>query len=275
VAGLCALLVPPQVLTEERIQPAREKLRRLDIFGVSILTVALVLFIFAITSGSTAGWKSAMVLAPLIISVLMVVAFFVYETRIPEQYAAMYVSSSPSMIQTLTRLDRPPRTWFLPNFAVLFGAALMPYFYWTTIFTIYTTLWQNFYGISAIMTAVHMLPIGVLAFGVSFSGRLEKLVHPKWLILGGQLAALVSAIMFVFADSWSKYWSLIFPAFCIGTTGAMMAYTHNKFVLLTIAAFLSRTNRSFTALPSSVPHRPPCPVLLVLSSTARSSSDLP
>lgn len=89
VAGLCAWLVPAQVQTEDRNQPASEKLRRLDILGVSILTVALILFIFAITSASTAGWSSAMVIAPLVISVLGVVSFFVYETRIPEEYAAM------------------------------------------------------------------------------------------------------------------------------------------------------------------------------------------
>jgi MFS family permease len=145
---------------------------------------------------------------------------------------------------------RPPRTWFLPNFAVLFAAASMPFFYWTTIFTIYCTLWQNLYGISAIMTAVYMLPIGILAVAVSFSGRLAKVIHPKWLILGGQLAALVSAIMFVFADSWCKYWSLVFPAFCIGTTGAMMAFTHTKFVSHQIMTFFSLAyiNRSFYSI---------------------------
>jgi MFS family permease len=95
VAGLCAWLIPPQVLTEDRIQPSREKLRRLDIPGVSGLTAALILFIFAITSGSTAGWKTAEVLAPLIISIFMIIAFFVYETRIPEQRAAMYILLFP------------------------------------------------------------------------------------------------------------------------------------------------------------------------------------
>jgi MFS family permease len=126
----------------------------------------------------------------------------------------------------------PPRTWFLPNFAVLFGAALVPYFYWTAIFTIYMTLWQSVYGVSPLLAAVHMLPLGVLAFAVSFSGPLARRVQPKWLILGGQLGALASVVMFVFADSWASYWPLLFPAFCIGTSGAMMAYTHNKYAQL-------------------------------------------
>lgn len=60
------------------------KIRQLDLFGVTVLTIALVLFIFALTSTSTAGWKSGEVLAPLIISIFMVVGFFYWETVIEE-----------------------------------------------------------------------------------------------------------------------------------------------------------------------------------------------
>ena len=120
--------------------------------------VALILFIFAVTSGSSSGWASATVLVPLVISVFMVVGFFVYETKIPAEVAAVYVLTEVTARYSfiLTLLDRPPRTWFLPNFAVLFGVALMPYFWWTTIFTIFTTLWQQFYEWSAIETALRM-----------------------------------------------------------------------------------------------------------------------
>ena len=101
--------------------------------------VAIILFIFAVTSGTTEGWGSAAVLAPLIISVFLVAGFFYFETTIPVHRAAI-----------------PPRTWFLPNFMVLFFTALLPFFWWTTVFTIYTTLWQSVWEWSAISTAVHM-----------------------------------------------------------------------------------------------------------------------
>jgi hypothetical protein len=54
-----------------------------------IRLASLILFIFAVTSGSTAGWGSAMVLAPLIIAIFGVVGFFFYETRIPASVAAV------------------------------------------------------------------------------------------------------------------------------------------------------------------------------------------
>ena len=55
----------------------------------------MILFIFAVTSGSIQGWATAYVLAPLIISVLLLVAFFLWEAHIDEVDAAMYVLSSP------------------------------------------------------------------------------------------------------------------------------------------------------------------------------------
>jgi len=44
-----------------------------------------------VTSGSTDGWGSAIVLAPLVISISMMVGFFYWETLVPAEKAAMYV----------------------------------------------------------------------------------------------------------------------------------------------------------------------------------------
>ena len=80
-----------------------------------------------------------MVLAPLIISIFLIAGFFYYETTIPANRAAI-----------------PPRTWFLPNFTVLFFTSLLPFFWFTTVFAVYSTLWQDVYGWSAISTALRM-----------------------------------------------------------------------------------------------------------------------
>ena len=49
----------------------------------------MILFIFAVTSGSINGWGTAGVIAPLVISVVLAAVFFVYEAKIPESYAAL------------------------------------------------------------------------------------------------------------------------------------------------------------------------------------------
>ncbi|CCM01857.1 uncharacterized protein FIBRA_03928 [Fibroporia radiculosa] len=211
IAGACVLLVPPQ---EEQVYVEGARWKSLDLGGVSILTAALILFIFAITSGSSDGWGSALVIAPLIISIFMVAGFFFFETRIPASKAAV-----------------PPRTWFLPNFAVLFGTALLPYFWWTTIFTTYTTLWQDVYHWTAISTAIHMIPIGVLAFAMSFTGPLSRVINPKWIILFAESLLVIATILLAFADGPDKYWPFVFPGFALGSAGAMLVYSHTNIAI--------------------------------------------
>ncbi|GBE85688.1 Cephamycin export protein [Sparassis crispa] len=213
IAGISLLLVPSP---ERRlnVEPKAAKWKSLDIGGVSILTVALILFIFSITSGSTDGWASAAVLSPLIISVVMIVTFFYYETRIPFSRAAV-----------------PPRTWFLPNFSVLFVTALLPYFWWTTIFMTYTTLWQDVYHWSVISTAIHMIPIGVLSFVMSFSGPLSSVINSKWIIACGEFLLVVATILLAFADGPDKYWRFVFPGFVLGSGGAMLTFTHTNIAI--------------------------------------------
>ncbi|OAX40409.1 MFS general substrate transporter [Rhizopogon vinicolor AM-OR11-026] len=84
----CVYIIPPQI-TKTSTEPEAAKWKSLDLVGVSILTVALILFIFAVTFTSTDGWASATVLAPLIISISMIVAFFYWETCIPVEKAAI------------------------------------------------------------------------------------------------------------------------------------------------------------------------------------------
>ncbi|KAI0704972.1 major facilitator superfamily domain-containing protein [Cytidiella melzeri] len=207
---LCTFLVPSPVRGRAEHESGKARWRSLDLGGVSILTAALILLIFAVTSGgSSAGWDSAMVIAPLIISVAMIVGFFYFETRISENTAAV-----------------PPRTWFLPNFSSLFGVALMPYLWWTALFAVLTPLWQEVYEWSAISVALRMIPVGALAFAASFSGPLSDVFEPKYIILFGQVILMIATILLALADAPSKYFSHVLPGFILGSAGAMLTFTH-------------------------------------------------
>jgi hypothetical protein len=48
-----------------------------------------VLLIYAVTSGSTTGWATAGVIAPLVISIFLLAGFFYYETLISPDSAAV------------------------------------------------------------------------------------------------------------------------------------------------------------------------------------------
>ncbi|KAG1782220.1 major facilitator superfamily domain-containing protein [Suillus placidus] len=220
VALACVFIIPPEISkTTDNLEPAAAKWKSLDTLGVSILTVALILFIFAVTSGSTDGWASTIVLVPLIISILMVIGFFYWETLIPVDQAAI-----------------PPRTWFYHNFSILFAVALLPYLWWSTVFTIFTTLWQNIFEWSVISSAVRMFPIGVIAFAMSFTGSLSRIFSPKWIILTGLSFCMVATVLLALGGGKPQdYWPYIFPGFALGSAGAMLTYTHTNIAIFQAA----------------------------------------
>jgi hypothetical protein len=203
---ISALLIPSQTRNVVR-KSGFTKFRSLDIIGILILTVAVILFIFAMTTGSIAGWGSAMTLAPLVVAIGITAVFFFWEAFQSIECAAV-----------------PPSTWFIPNFSVLFGTALLPYFWWANIFTTYVSLWQDIYQWSAMSSAIHMLPIGITAFVFSFANRLKGLrsISAKWPILCGALMMMSGLVLFSFADGPDKYWPLVFPGFIVGSAGAML-----------------------------------------------------
>jgi hypothetical protein len=163
--------------------------------------VAVILFIFAVTSGSTKGWGSAYVLAPLIISPITFTIFLWWEADRNSDDACL-----------------PPRMWLYPNFGILVVLALLPYFWWLTSFVVITSWWDNCYGWTAIDTAVHFLPIGIGAWLISnVTGRFPDWLHHKYILLSGLLLGIIATILLPFADSPSTYWPIVFPAFTLGT----------------------------------------------------------
>lgn len=73
-----------------------------------------------------------------------------------------------------------------------------------------------------------MIPIGVASFVVSFTGPLANHIPRKVLIMGGLAMVLIAEVMLHWADKPSRYWPLVFPAFLLGSGGAMFTYTHSR-----------------------------------------------
>lgn len=46
--------------------------------------------------------------------------------------------------------------WLYRNFSVLLAVALLPFLWWSVVYTIFMNLWQNFFRWTAISAAAHM-----------------------------------------------------------------------------------------------------------------------
>ncbi|CAA7263630.1 unnamed protein product [Cyclocybe aegerita] len=192
------------------------RFKRLDLVGVGAFTASLVLFIFAVTSGSIDGWGSAKVLAPLVISVFLMVLFFGWEAYLPESYAAL-----------------PPKMWRYDNVIILTVISLVPFMWWGSIFPLFSWLWEVVYGWSAITTAVHFLPVALGIFpALPLAAVLQSKWRLKWVILLGFVLLLTGTILLPFGDSRERYWRFVFPGFLLGTAGAALIYATTNIALL-------------------------------------------
>ncbi|QRW24729.1 major facilitator superfamily transporter [Rhizoctonia solani] len=210
-AAACVFLIPSSPRNN------KAKASQLDALGVFILIAAIVLFVYALTTGSVSGWRSGGVLAPFFVSIALFLAFFFWEARVDEANAAL-----------------PPKLWFYPNFAVLFGTALMPFFWYMQMYLTFSPYWQDYLNWSTIITGVKFLPLGVVAGPIMVNGgRIAAIGRPKLLIMGGLILAFIATIMLPFSSQLNdRYWPLVFPAFIIGSAGTAVV-----FVLANISIF--------------------------------------
>lgn len=64
---------------------------------------------------------------------------------------------------------------------------------------------------------------------MSFGGPLSRIISPKWIILSGLFMVAIATILVAAGGSQPEdYWPYIFPAFSLGSSGAMLAYSHTK-----------------------------------------------
>ena len=90
ITTFCAFAVPPSLSwSQHKHETWKQKLRRLDVLGVSGFTAGFLLFIYGLTTAPEKGWESPQVLAPIIISIFMIAGFMYYETVIPEDQACL------------------------------------------------------------------------------------------------------------------------------------------------------------------------------------------
>ena len=203
IAIISTLATPPSA---PRDKPS---FRKLDLPGVFLFTTSIMLFIYSITSGSVNGWGSARVISTLVVSIVVMGAFFVLEASLPEEIASL-----------------PPRIWKYRNIPILMLCAYLPFFWWTSIFYQLMDYFQTEYHWSTILTAIRFLPTGTFSAPIGmFGGSFPKYINIRYSILIGMGLELVATILLPFADTRERYWSLMFPAFIIGTIGTMTVFT--------------------------------------------------
>jgi hypothetical protein len=137
--------------------PGSEKWKRMDLGGVAILIACLVLFILGFTQASISGWNSALFIAPVVISVVLLPVFIIWEQKMPHGYSLL-----------------PHAVWKFPNIFPLILQASAIFMWFACAQLRIATFFQVALGDSAILAAVKLLPMGVTALIVHHKAPLRS-----------------------------------------------------------------------------------------------------
>ena len=188
-------------------QDVKDKWKRLDLVGAFLLLTSIVLLILGLTLGASYGFAKASFLVPFLLSFPLFVSFFMWEARLPDEYALL-----------------PSKTWKIPNFAVLIVFALYIYSWWALDFMSLVQVSTKVYRERAIIAALRILPQGVAAGLVTLVLTVFPVLasKPRWLI---PIAFLFGSTGYVLFITWTgdqmgtKFWTHVLIGGFIGSAG--------------------------------------------------------
>ncbi|KAJ1863743.1 hypothetical protein LPJ73_000439 [Coemansia sp. RSA 2703] len=178
---ICAVICAISVISVRGRTPpgtAREKVARIDFLGALILLAGLVLFILALNwAGHAYSWKSAAVLVPLCLSVVLLAAFTYVEAKVvKEPIITMRMFTSRTLTPILV-------SQIFLGAGITFTVLYLPV-YFTTV-----------YHVSSTTAGIYMLPylIGMMATGLVIGPLVTRFNIYRPFIWVGLAAMTVSA----------------------------------------------------------------------------------
>jgi EmrB/QacA subfamily drug resistance transporter len=186
----------------------------LDIKGSLLMTVSLIVGIYAIVTASTYGWLTAHTLGFGAVSIVLMVGFFLLESRIEKPIMPMRILK----LRSLTTSSIVRGLSFTAMYAVFFFGALYL---------------ERVLHYDPLRTGIAFLPLtlamAIMSIGVT--SRLLARFGPMKLLIPGMTAVILGLLVLSRADSHAVYAASILPAFLL--LGVGMSVT--AVPLLTIA----------------------------------------
>ncbi|KAF1937239.1 hypothetical protein EJ02DRAFT_515332 [Clathrospora elynae] len=194
-----------------------ETLKKLDLPGTALTIFGIGMFCAALSLGGDApnGWKTPYVLVLLILGVLLIAAFVVWEIKYP--YAMIDMSIF----------------WKDRDFSLLLAITSCG-FLGFPVFTFWIALYfQTELGFNALMTGVHMLPMVVFGLLANLIAALvQHRVSNKLLVCIGAAALTIAFTLAAVQRYGDSYWAFSFPALCICVIGVDFQFVvANMYVL--------------------------------------------
>ncbi|UJO16398.1 Low affinity ammonium transporter [Fulvia fulva] len=202
IAGHFVIPVPQVVPKDAQVKHA------VDWPGGAVVTVGLVVLLFALTEGNVVGWSQPYIPVLVVVSVLLVAAFVCWQI-----YLEKRTSKRPLM-----------KVSIFENMRVSAAMAVMALFFaaFNNFLIFATYFYQDYQGHDAIETTVRFIPTGVVGVMTIFvSSQILARISVNYILMFGTLCCSISCLLFAVPIAPSTtYWAYGFPAMCLSVFGA-------------------------------------------------------
>ncbi|OCK85281.1 MFS general substrate transporter [Lepidopterella palustris CBS 459.81] len=193
-----------------------ETLKKFDIVGTVLTIAGIGMFSASLSLGGDApdGWKTPYVLVLLILGILAIVAFIIWENKF--QYAMI-----------------PMNIWRDRDFTLLLSIMLLGFLAFPILAFWISLYMQRILHFSALETAVHLLPMAIMGIVVNIIAAMVLHKVSNKLLMGiGACAYVVSFLLAAVQRHGDSYWAFTFPALCLCVLGADFEFNvANMYVL--------------------------------------------
>ncbi|KAF2084390.1 putative transporter [Saccharata proteae CBS 121410] len=192
----------------EKLPLTLQSWKRFDLVGTGLTIAGIGMFSSALSLGSDApqGWKTPYVLVLLILGIVLIVGFVFWEQYVENPLVPMGI-------------------WKDRDFSLLISILLLGFLacpiasFWLSLYM------QNIHHYSALMVAVHLLPMVIGGIIVNIiAGLIMHLVSNKLLMLIGSCSFALSALLLSLQSTDSSYWAFTFPALLLAVVGADLEF---------------------------------------------------
>ncbi|KAF8645758.1 hypothetical protein AX16_007625 [Volvariella volvacea WC 439] len=207
---LALFLAPPTPEDQKGVT----KLRDMDWLGLGTITLCLILFVYSLTEGNALGWATGGILAPLIISILLLPVFGFIETKVKDPLV-------------------PPAVWTLPEFVPLFFITMSEYLVMNVMIYQESLIFQEVWGNTALTAALRIIPFGITGFiGTVAMGYLTPYMAPRWVLVFGQLLMMAGCILVAFAPTENYFWPRMLPSMILTALGVASGFVAANIAML-------------------------------------------
>jgi MFS family permease len=195
----------------------KERASRFDVPGISLGLPGILILTYALTSSNQTGWGSPSIIATLVVSFFLLLAFGFHESHASSAILPVHLFRSVSFDLTLVLV--------INTFAVRQAC------------TYFLTVQLQSFGNSPIHTSVLFIPLGVSALiWNTIAGRLVPIFGARFMFILGWSVSIPGVLLFSFVNEDTSYWRYAFPGMILYIAGIGTVYITASFVIVSSAS---------------------------------------